>query len=92
MGVTSQFGHKLKEISTQEGKMKMVDKLIELLKKKHGKELNLKDDVYYLFLKGGLFSLYYDEDEKKVKVEVEYLPDDNTFVYFSDEELDTLMA
>ncbi|WP_153014979.1 hypothetical protein [Heyndrickxia coagulans] len=70
----------------------MVDKLIELLKKKHGKELNLKDDVYYLFLKGGLFSLYYDEDEKKVKVEVEYLPDDNTFVYFSDEELDTLMA
>ncbi|KYC64702.1 hypothetical protein B4098_3395 [Heyndrickxia coagulans] len=72
--------------------MKMVDKLIELLKKKHGKELNLKDDVYYLFLKGGLFSLYYDEDEKKVKVEVEYLPDDNTFVYFSDEELDTLMA
>jgi type IV secretory pathway VirB4 component len=69
----------------------MVDELIELLKKKHGKDLNLKEDVYYLFLKGGLFSLYYDEDEKTVKVGVEFLPEDNTFVYFDEQELNSLI-
>lgn len=71
--------------------MDVVEVLTKLLKEKHG-DLDLKNDVYYLFLKGGMFSLYYDEDEKSIKVNVEFLPYDNTFVYFSDEELDKLMS
>lgn len=72
--------------------MNIVDTLIKILKEKHGKDLDLKNDVYYLFLKGGLFSLYFDEDEKSIKVDVEFLPEENTFVYFSDEELEKLMS
>jgi hypothetical protein len=74
------------------GRMKVVDKLTLLLKEKHGRKLDLKNDVYYLFLKGGVFSLYYDEDEKTVKVNVEFLPEDNTFVYFDDTDLESLMS
>ncbi|MGM0846933.1 MAG: hypothetical protein ACQEUT_18395 [Bacillota bacterium] len=70
----------------------MIDKLTELLKEKHGDSLDLKNDVYYLFLKGGLFSLYYDEDEKTIKVDVEFLPEENTFVYFDDQELEKLLG
>lgn len=72
--------------------MDLVDVLTKLLKEKHGKDLNLKDDVYYLFLKGGLFSLYFDVDDKSIKVNIEFLPDENTFVYFSDEELEKFTA
>lgn len=72
--------------------MELVEQLTELLKEKHGKDLDLKNDVYYLFLKGGLFSLYFDEDKKTIEVKVEFLPEDNTFVYFSDKELDKFMA
>jgi hypothetical protein len=68
-----------------------IDKLTELLKEKHGKDLDLKNNVYYLFLKGGLFSLWYDEDEKTIKVNVEFLSDENTFVYFGDEDLEELL-
>lgn len=72
--------------------MDIVNTLIKILKEKHGKDLDLENDVYYLFLKGGLFSLYFDEDEKSIKVDVEFLPEENTFVYFSDEELEKLMS
>lgn len=72
--------------------MDIVNTLIKILKEKHGKDLDLENDVYYLFLKGGLFSLYFDEDEQSIKVDVEFLPEENTFVYFSDEELEKLMS
>mgnify|MGYP001453087553 CR=1 FL=1 len=72
--------------------MDIVNTLIKILKEKHGKDLDLENDVYYLFLKGGLFSLYFDQDEKSIKVDVEFLPEENTFVYFSDEELEKLMS
>lgn len=68
--------------------MEMVNKLTEILKEKHGDKLNLKEDVYYLFLKGGLFTLYFDEDEKTVKVGVEFLPEESTFVYHSEENIE----
>jgi hypothetical protein len=71
--------------------MEMVDKLMELLKEKHGNDLDIKNDVYYLFLKGGLFSIWYDEDERQIKVNVEFLPEDNTFVYFTDEDIEELI-
>jgi hypothetical protein len=67
-----------------------IEKLMELLEFKHGK-LNVKNDVYYLFLKDGLFSLWYDEDEKQIKVNVEFLPEDSTFVYFSDKSIEDLL-
>lgn len=72
--------------------MDIVNTLIKILKEKHGKDLDLENDAYYLFLKGGLFSLYFDKDEKSIKVDVEFLPEENTFVYFSDEELEKLMS
>lgn len=68
-----------------------IEKLIKLLKEKHGKDLDLKNDVYYLFVKGALFSIYLDEEEKEIKVNVEFLPEDKTFVYFSDEDINDLL-
>ena len=72
--------------------MDFVETLMKILKEKHGKDLDLTSDVYYLFLKDGLFSLYFDEDENSLKVNVEFLPEENTFIYFSDEELEKLMS
>jgi hypothetical protein len=72
--------------------MSIVDMLTKILKEKHGDNLNLRNDVYYLFLKGGLFSLYYDEDEDTIKANIEFLPEDRTFVYFSDEDLVELVS
>lgn len=71
--------------------MDFVETLTKIIKEKHGKDLDLKNDVYYLFLKNGLFSLYFDEDENSLKVNVEFLPEENTFVYFSDEDLEELI-
>lgn len=68
-----------------------IDKLMELLEEKHGKKIALSTDVYYLYLKGGLFSIWYDEDEKQIKVNVEFLPEENTFVYFADEDIEDLL-
>jgi hypothetical protein len=67
-----------------------IEKLTKLLEEKHG-EINVKDDVYYLFLKDGLFSVWYDEDEKQLKVNVEFLPEENTFVYFSEKSIEDLL-
>lgn len=71
--------------------MELTNELIRLLKEKHGKDLDLQNEVYYLFLKGGLFTIYLDEDTKTLKVEVEFLPEDGTHVYFSEESLENLM-
>jgi len=73
--------------------MELTNELIRLLKEKHGKDLDLENEVYYLFLQGGLFSLYMDDDDdgKTLKVGVEFLPVDGTHVYFSDESLENLM-
>jgi len=67
-----------------------IEKLTKLLEEKHGK-INIKDDVYYLFLKDGLFSVWYDEDEKQIKVNIEFLPEENTFVYFSEKSIEDLL-
>jgi hypothetical protein len=69
----------------------MVDKLIKILKEKHGEDLDLKNNNYFLFLKDGLFTVYLDEDTKTLKVEVEFLPEEKTFVYRSDESLEDLV-
>lgn len=72
-------------------KIKM-DKIVEILKEKHGKELSFKNgEVYYLFFKDGLFSVYLDEDTNTVKIDVEFLPEDNTFIYSSDEYIEPLI-
>lgn len=71
--------------------MDFIETLMKLLKEKHGEDLNLTNDVYYLFFKDGLFSLSFDEDENSLKVNVEFLPEENTFVYFCDENLEELI-
>jgi hypothetical protein len=68
-----------------------LEKLTELLRKKHGKELDLRKDVYYLFLADGLFSVYLDEDENKLKVNVEFLPENDTYIYKSTKRLEDLL-
>lgn len=70
---------------------RQVDKLIKLLEEMHGKKLDLENDVYYLFLEDGLFSLYIEEDTKTLKVEVDFLPPNNTFVYNSKQKLEDLL-
>lgn len=69
----------------------MINNLMDLLKAKHDGDLDLENNVYYLFLKDGLFSIYYDEDEKTVKANIEYLPQENTFIYFDSQKLDDLI-
>lgn len=71
--------------------MNDVSKLIELLKEKHGKDLDVQNEIYYLFFKDGLFQLWFDDDEKTLKVEVEFLPENKTFVYQSDKKLEDLL-
>lgn len=69
-----------------------LDKLIKLLREKHGKDFDLESgEVYYLFLKDGLFTLYIEEDTKTLKVEVEFLPEGKTFIYHSDESFEGLI-
>lgn len=71
--------------------MNDVSKLIELLKEIHGKDLDIQNEIYYLFFKDGLFQLWFDDDEKTLKVEVEFLPENKTFVYQSDKKLEDLL-
>jgi predicted nucleotidyltransferase len=66
-------------------------KIMEILKEKHGKDLNIKDDVYYLFLKGAVACIYLDEDTKTLKVDFDFLPEDNTFIYHTDISVDDLL-
>jgi hypothetical protein len=68
-----------------------IGKLIKLLEEKHGKKIELTTDVYYLFLKGGVFSLWRDDDKKQIQVGIEFLPEENTFVYFADEDIEDLL-
>jgi hypothetical protein len=69
-----------------------MDKLMELLKFFHGNNLNLKDDVYYLFMKDAVVSVYYDEDERKIKVDIEMVNGEKTFVYFSEKSVADIIA
>ena len=71
--------------------MNDVSKLIELLKEIHEKDLDVQNEIYYLFFKDGLFQLWFDDDEKTLKVEVEFLPENKTFVYQSDKKLEDLL-
>jgi hypothetical protein len=85
-----QWLRKYTESITKGDEIMGIEKLTKLLEEKHGK-INVKDDVYYLFLKDGLFSVWYDEDEKQIKVNVEFLPEENTFVYFSEKSIEDLL-
>jgi hypothetical protein len=76
----------------QKGEVKTMDKIIEKLKFFHGDKLNIRDDVYYLFLKDAIVSVYYDDDEKRIKVDIEMLPEENTFVYFSKNSINDLIG
>lgn len=66
----------------------MLDKLIKVLKEKNGGELDLQNEVYYLFFKDALFTFYLDEDTKTLKVNIEFLPEDDTKIYFLDESIE----
>jgi hypothetical protein len=69
----------------------MLEKVIEILEQKHGKKLNIKEDIYYLFFKDAVFSLYYDENEKTLQCEIEMVTEEKTFVYYSDKSIENLI-
>lgn len=60
----------------------LLDGLIAIVQKNHIVDLDLKEDVYYIRLKDAMVCLYYNEDERSIKVDVEMIPKENTFVYF----------
>lgn len=69
-----------------------MNKLIELLKEKHGGELKFDNyQSYYLFLKDGLVTVFLDQDTKTLKIEVEMLQEGEVFIYHSEESLKTLI-
>jgi len=72
--------------------MNDVPKLIELLKEMHGKDLDVQNEIYYLFFKDGLFQLWFDDEEKTLKVDVEFLTEGKTFVYQSDKKMNDLLG
>jgi hypothetical protein len=59
----------------------MLSTLIEKLQELHGEPLKIKEQVYFLFLKDGMASLYYDEVGKTIKLDVEFLNKDQAVVY-----------
>jgi len=65
----------------------LTEKLFAELKKQHGEHLDLKNHSYYLFFKDGLFTVYFDEDEKTIKVEINMLGDSGR-VYFTDKKIE----
>ncbi|MFY0744825.1 hypothetical protein AB1K09_20360 [Solibacillus silvestris] len=69
-----------------------MNKLLELLKEKHGGELKFDNyQSYYLFLKDGLLTVYMDQDTKTLKIEVEMLQENEVYIYHSDEKMENLM-
>lgn len=69
-----------------------MDKLIELLREKHGGDLTFNDgESYFLFLKDALFDVYMDEETKSLKVTIEGLNEGKTFVYHVDKSIEELI-
>lgn len=59
--------------------------VIKILKEQHGGELSLNNgEVYFLFTKDAMVSVYLDEESRTLKVEIDGLPEDNYKVYHSD--------
>lgn len=68
--------------------MDLTSKTMEIIKKKlkeMDREIDLKNDVYYLFVKDGCVSIWYDEDEKTIKISVELLPENNSYILFKND-------
>lgn len=63
--------------------------LMNELVTKHGAELDLKNDHYTLVCSDGVFTLYLDQDEKSLKVNIELT--ETPKCYFSDLSLSELM-
>lgn len=69
-----------------------MDKIIELLKEKHGGKLELNDyQSYHLFLKDGVVTAFLDQDTKTLKIEMEFLEEGQIYIYHSDERLEDLI-
>ena len=61
----------------------MHNKILQMIKDQHQSKLDIHEEVYYLVLKDAVISVYYNEDEKQIKVNIEQTPQDKTFVYFN---------
>lgn len=68
----------------------MHNNVLSLLKEKHGEKLDLKNDVYYLFLKDAVVCVYVEEEANSIKIEIDTLPE-TTFVYYSNVTLKSLI-
>lgn len=68
-----------------------MESLFTKLKEVHGTDLNLADDVYYLFFKDGVMVTYLDQDKKQLQVELSMLPEGHTHVYHIEESLEDLI-
>lgn len=67
----------------------LLSALITELKEKHGEELDLGKHHYFLFLEGGVFDVYLDQDEKEIKVNIQL--SDGVKVYHSTKNLEEMM-
>jgi len=52
--------------------MVLLDKLFEELKEVCLKEIDLNNKHYFLFFEDGVFTVYFDEDDKEMKVDVQF--------------------
>lgn len=67
----------------------LLEFLLNELKEKHGEELDLAEHHYFLFLDGGVFDIYLDQDEKEIKVNIQL--SDGVKVYYSSKKLEEIM-
>ena len=60
----------------------LIEKVMTLIKEYHGDKLNLADDYYQMVFPDGTIDLYFDEEEKTIKIEVNFI--ENMVVYKTD--------
>lgn len=69
-----------------------MDEIMKILREQHGKDLTFKNgENYYLFFKDAMLNVCLGEDTKTLKVGVEFLTEDQTFVYSTDKPLPDLV-
>jgi len=61
----------------------MLEKLLKALKEKHGDEINVKEESYFLFFNDGHFFFALDHDTKELQVTVHFTDSGSQKIYYS---------
>lgn len=71
--------------------MEFIIKALGIIDQKNNEEIDIRKNEYHLFMKDAHVLIYFDEEEKEIKVNVEKYDEDRAKVFFSDVKLDEIM-